>query len=165
MKKQLLTVSIVTMALAAQAQISFTEISANTIQGVQNGSIAVADVDGDNDQDLLVTGNTGTGNLSPAVSKLYTNDGSGVYTEVMGTPFPAIFESSVGFADIDGDNDQDLLMTGYTAPGGRTKLPSYIPTMALVYLQKLPETPLAGPLPVRSCSLIWMAIMTKMYCL
>jgi hypothetical protein len=30
----------------------------------------------------------------------------------MGTPFPGLQGSALAFADVDGDNDQDVLMTG-----------------------------------------------------
>ncbi len=76
------------------------------------GDIAFADVDGDNDQDVLITGYNS--DIIPNVnfSKLYTNDGLGNYTEITGTPFSGVFLSSIAFADIDGDNDQDVLITG-----------------------------------------------------
>ena len=82
-------------------------------EGVSSGSTAFADIDGDNDQDLLITGYTGT----VAVSKLYINDGSGAYSLVSGTPFLGAYYSSVAFADVDGDNDQDVLITGTDGTG------------------------------------------------
>ncbi|PCJ00451.1 MAG: hypothetical protein COB15_02785 [Flavobacteriales bacterium] len=87
----------------------FTEVIGTPFDGVNTGSIAFADVDGDNDQDVLITGRN---NSSTKVAKLYTNDGSGTFTEATGTPFEGVFGGSVAFADIDGDNDQDLLITG-----------------------------------------------------
>jgi hypothetical protein len=92
---------------------SFTEMTGTPFEDVSYGSIAFADVDGDDDKDLLITGSTvGLGRIS----KLYTNDGTGSFTEMTGTPFEGVRDSSIAFADVDGDNDQDVLITGYTSP-------------------------------------------------
>lgn len=85
----------------------FTE-KVNSFTAVTQGAVAFADIDGDNDQDVLITGISSSG----ASTKLYTNDGTGTFTEVVGTPFDNVSQSSVAFADIDGDNDQDVLITG-----------------------------------------------------
>lgn len=90
----------------------FTEVTGTPFQGVSHSSVAFADIDGDNDQDLLITGDTGTVNNGTLFSKLYTNNGSGQFTEVVGTPFEPAFYSSVAFADVDGDNDLDLFLSG-----------------------------------------------------
>lgn len=87
---------------------NFTEVTNTPFDGVEEGSVAFADVDGDNDQDVLITGRSDAGRIS----KLYLNDGTGTFTEVMGTPFDGVSFSSMAFADVDGDNDQDVLMTG-----------------------------------------------------
>ena len=34
------------------------------------------------------------------------------FTLVPGTPFTGVAQSSIAFADVDGDNDQDVLITG-----------------------------------------------------
>jgi hypothetical protein len=34
------------------------------------------------------------------------------FTEMTGTPFEGVAESSIAFADVDGDNDQDVLISG-----------------------------------------------------
>jgi hypothetical protein len=80
-------------------------------EGVSAGSIAFADVDGDGDPDVLITGEN---NSDIPTSTLYTNDGSGNFTEVTGTPFEGVFRSSIAFADVDGDGDPDVLITGLT---------------------------------------------------
>ena len=91
------------------------------------GSVAFADVDGDNDNDLLITGHyyytTPFSTSLHKVAKLYANDGSGNFVEVTGTPFEPISFSSIDFADIDGDNDLDLILTGTNISGsGEAKL-------------------------------------------
>ncbi len=88
---------------------SFTEMTGTPFEDVSYSSIAFADVDGDNDQDVLITGSTG---VLRRISKLYTNDGTGSFTEMTGTPFEGVRDSSIAFADVDGDNDQDVLITG-----------------------------------------------------
>ena len=88
----------------------FSEVMGTPFEEVAYGAIAFADVDGDDDQDVLITGTDG----SAGISTLYTNDGTGNFTEVMDTPFPGLMGSSMAFADVDGDNDQDVLISGGT---------------------------------------------------
>ncbi|MEQ8475756.1 MAG: FG-GAP-like repeat-containing protein [Fulvivirga sp.] len=98
----------------------FTEIMSTPFDGVEHGSIAFADIDGDLDQDLVITG---LNSSNVQISKLYTNDGNGVFTEIMSTPFEGVQNSSLSFADIDGDLDKDLLITGLNSLDERiTKL-------------------------------------------
>ncbi|MCD4732591.1 MAG: VCBS repeat-containing protein, partial [Bacteroidales bacterium] len=75
---------------------------------VDASSIAFADIDNDNDQDVLITGSSNAG----IIAKLYTNDGNGNFVEVTETPFVGVSNGSIAFADIDNDNDQDVLITG-----------------------------------------------------
>ena len=84
--------------------------------GIQRGSIAFSDVDGDNDDDVLITG---INSLAQRIAKLYTNNGSGSFTEVTGTPFEGVSIGSIAFSDVDGDNDQDVLITGGNSLGQR----------------------------------------------
>nr|WP_319510367.1 VCBS repeat-containing protein [uncultured Draconibacterium sp.] len=76
---------------------------------VENSSVAFADIDGDGDQDLMLTGNTEN---EGRISKLYTNDGTGHFILYDETTFIGVYESSIAFADIDGDGDQDLAISG-----------------------------------------------------
>jgi len=87
---------------------TFTEVTSSLLNEVAYSSIAFADVDNDNDQDLFIIG----ADLYGINSKLYINDGTGNFSEMMGTPFIEVWEGSVAFADVDGDNDQDILVTG-----------------------------------------------------
>ncbi|MDX2285806.1 MAG: T9SS type A sorting domain-containing protein [Bacteroidia bacterium] len=79
------------------------------LEGVSSSSVAFADVDGDRDSDLVITGVNTAG---AGVAKLYLNDGGGHFTEKMNTPFEGVWPGSIAFADIDGDGDSDLLITG-----------------------------------------------------
>jgi hypothetical protein len=87
---------------------SFTEVLLTPFEGVLASSIAFSDVDLDGDNDLLITGRS---NSDLYVTKLYTNNG-GSFSEVFGTPFEDVAFGSIAFSDIDGDNDQDILITG-----------------------------------------------------
>ena len=89
---------------------TFTEVMGTPFEGVEDSSVAFADVDGDNDEDLLITGQ---GTIYSGIAKLYRNDGTGNFTLVTGTPFVGLELGGIAFADVDGDNDQDVLFTGY----------------------------------------------------
>lgn len=89
---------------------TFTEVANTPFEGVYFSSVAFADVDGDDDQDVFITGTRIP--FKGIMSKLYTNDGAGNFTEAMGTPFDAVRRGATAFADMDGDNDLDLLITG-----------------------------------------------------
>ena len=90
---------------------------------VSRSAVAAADVDGDGDQDLLITGRN---DLDTLVAELYTNDGSGDFTLVLGTPFTGVHQSAVAFADIDGDGDQDVLIAGALENPGLFESASFI---------------------------------------
>ena len=61
---------------------TFSEVIGTPFEGATH-SADFADIDGDNDPDVLITS---VNNLGDVFVKLYTNDG-GVFTEVMDTPF------------------------------------------------------------------------------
>lgn len=74
--------------------------------------ISVGDIDNDGDQDVLISGEM----VGPKTA-LYINDGSGQFSELTNTPFPDIFASSNALADLDNDNDLDVLLIGSLAGG------------------------------------------------
>jgi len=90
----------------------FQESNTNSFVNVASSSIEFSDIDGDNDLDLLITGDAGFSSPSNNVSKLYSNDGSGNYTEILNTGISNVGYSSISFCDVDNDNDNDLFITG-----------------------------------------------------
>ena len=99
---------------------NFIELLGTPFDGVWIGSIAFSDVDGDEDPDVLITGDRSQEDL---ISKLYKNDGQGNFTELSGTSFDGVDNGSIAFTDVDGDNDPDVLITGRNSSSERiTKL-------------------------------------------
>jgi hypothetical protein len=79
--------------------------------GVYAGTVTWADYDGDGDLDLLVTGVTTTGAVGVPATRLYRNDGGGVFTSVP-HPFPDVYLGAVAWGDYDNDGDRDVVITG-----------------------------------------------------
>ncbi|MFD2826406.1 MBG domain-containing protein [Leeuwenhoekiella polynyae] len=88
---------------------TFEEDTTAPFEGVDQGSIAFADVDGDGSPDVLITGEDGSYQRS---AKLYTNNGSGTFTANTTAPFKGVLNSSIAFADVDGNGTPDVLITG-----------------------------------------------------
>ncbi len=89
----------------------FSLIDSTTFMGLEDATVDFEDIDGDNDLDVLITGKNNT----LKYTKLYKNNGLGVFTEMMNTPFLDLDKGVVAFGDIDGDDDLDLYISGDTA--------------------------------------------------
>ncbi len=80
-------------------------------------------MNGDGKQDFLLTGQSVTG---LGFSKLYKNvlleSGVRRLVEDMTVPLPGVYNSSVAWADYDGDGKQDFLLTGFSKNGPIAKL-------------------------------------------
>ena len=94
----------------------FTEMTGTPLDSVYNSSIAFSDVNGDGHNDVLITG---VNRSAERIAKLYTNDGTGTFTEMMGTPFDAVWFSSIAFSDVNGDGHEDVLITGENSSAER----------------------------------------------
>ena len=94
----------------------FSEDTNNNLIGVDEGSTATEDFDGDGDLDLLVTGFDNDGNI---ISKIYTNDGLGSFSQDTNNNLTGVSFSSVATGDFDGDNDIDLFLTGNGSRTGK----------------------------------------------
>jgi signal peptidase I len=95
---------------------NFSELMGTPFDGVNSSSIAFADVNGDGHEDVLITGQNSS---FASISKLYTNDGMGNFTELTGTPFDAVTFNSIAFADVNGDGHEDVLITGLNSSSER----------------------------------------------
>jgi hypothetical protein len=87
---------------------NFTLVSGTPFTGVYGASIVFSDVDNDGDNDVLITGHSG----SFFMARLYLNDGLGNFTLVNGTSFTGVEVGSIGSSDVDNDGDNDVLITG-----------------------------------------------------
>lgn len=79
--------------------------------GISDGDISLADIDGDNDKDLIINGKPGSSNY-PNVSELYLNNGSGAFSLKSSCEFDTPSYGKLDLADVDNDNDLDLFITG-----------------------------------------------------
>ncbi|WP_299125267.1 VCBS repeat-containing protein, partial [uncultured Tenacibaculum sp.] len=96
---------------------TFTELTTANLIGVNSGAVAWGDYDNDGDLDILLTGYTG----SLDISKIYTNN-NGTFTELASANLIGISYSSVAWGDYDNDGDLDILMSGYTGSTNVTKI-------------------------------------------
>ena len=89
------------------------------LQGSDTGDMEFADLDGDGDMDLISTGsgNMSDGTTHSALTTLYFNDGVGNFTAVNNHGIENIRASKIALADIDADDDLDLMISGQTHGG------------------------------------------------
>lgn len=82
--------------------VNFTEDTTHSIKSVRSrkGGVAKADIDGDGDLDFIVAG-TIVGFLP--YTGLFTNDGNGNFTEVIGTGLPYVTRAAFYFGEVDGE--------------------------------------------------------------
>lgn len=118
-------VQVVTKLYANNGSGVFTEVTGTPFAQVGFSSLLFTDIDNDGDQDVFVAGSLGTGNTN-LVTKLYQNNGAGVFTEVLGTPFPGVSSTNGGsfiaVADVDGNGTKDVVVSGYTTTQSITKV-------------------------------------------
>lgn len=85
-----------------------------TLGGVQFASLDWGDFDGDGDLDLAVGGEYHTGTAFRPVSRILVNEGAGGFVPA-DAGLPSLANSSVAWADYDGDGDLDLAISGFDA--------------------------------------------------
>jgi len=81
------------------------EQSEQELDGLAGDSVALGDIDGDGDLDVLLA----VGDWSGSDDKLWLNDGRGHLTD-SGLPLSPDFSSGVGLGDLDGDGDLDAFV-------------------------------------------------------
>lgn len=84
-------------------------VHSSGLMGIVNTSVTIGDVDGDDDMDVLMIGNDDAGTQK---SMLYFNDGAANFTETTDVYLEATGEGTVHMADLDGDGDLDIYLSG-----------------------------------------------------
>jgi predicted nucleotidyltransferase len=97
----------------------FTEQASIPFTGVWFGSVAWGDYDNDDDLDILLTGLTSDYNI---ISKVYRNDGNGIFTEQTSISLIGVFFSSVAWGDYNNDGNLDIVLTGNTSIGSSSEV-------------------------------------------
>jgi FG-GAP-like repeat len=90
---------------------NFTEITTSTFTNVGESQAIFKDLDNDGDLDLYFSGQPNSSSSS-IFTRIYTNNGSGVFTQVPNAGLPNIKWRGAAIADVDNDGDQDIVMTG-----------------------------------------------------
>ena len=107
----------ITHVYRGNASGSFQPVSAELL-GIYGGSVSTADIDGDGDEDLFITGLRTQEEIAAALYR--NNDGT---FESIPLPFEPLAMGDAEWADIDNDGDLDLALSGVTENGvPRTKI-------------------------------------------
>ncbi len=88
-------ISLMACSLTAQ---TFTELTGTPFQNVI-GPVAFADIDNDNDKDVMIG------------SELFRNNGEGIFDEGILFPINVLEIYAIAFADVDNDDDQDVMIS------------------------------------------------------
>lgn len=106
MKKTLLFIFTLVAFSSVRLNAQFTLTNLNL--PVQHSGVAVVDIDGDGDLDIIISGeDTSARNL-----QLYKNNGLGIFTPAS-SPFTPTTRTTFNWGDINQDGKLDLIMTGF----------------------------------------------------
>ncbi|MFC2138743.1 FG-GAP repeat domain-containing protein, partial [Bacteroidota bacterium] len=89
----------------------FTDQTIVTLYGVEYSSVAWGDYDNDGYIDILLTGESNTGEIS----KIYKNNGDYTFTEQTGISLEGVDYGSVAWGDYDNDGYLDIILTGWNS--------------------------------------------------
>jgi hypothetical protein len=97
---------------------NFSEIQNTSFKGLQYGNIKLADIDQDNDLDLVLFGKYETRNDTQYKIKFYVNDGLGNFSESQNADLPIANTTTNAYgytmlSDLDLDNDLDIIVTAF----------------------------------------------------
>jgi hypothetical protein len=90
----------------------FTLVSNPALPKFSSGGAAIADVDNDGDQDIIISTLTST---NVFVADVYKNNGTAVFTAQGSTAFTPVKFTSIAFIDIENDGDKDVIISGKDA--------------------------------------------------
>jgi hypothetical protein len=93
---------------------NFTEVEDTPFPNASAGLVYLEDLDGDGDLDLLFSGN---GFEIQEFTHYYLNDGAGVFTYIPNNGLPPHADTGMALADLDGDEDLDLILAVRDALG------------------------------------------------
>ncbi|MCK4747841.1 MAG: VCBS repeat-containing protein, partial [Bacteroidales bacterium] len=108
-------------------------------------SAAIWDYDNDGDLDIILLGNSDGGR----VTKIYMNEGNGIFTAQSSISLPGIQNGFVSFGDYDADGDPDILLAGSGESG---KISRIYKNNGDNSFNALPDSTLQG---VENCSGSW----------
>lgn len=74
-----------------------------------DSGVDIADVDGDGDNDLVITVKTNSGTF---IADVYLNDGNAVFTPSGDTAIGEVQFGAIAFIDVENDGDMDLIIAG-----------------------------------------------------
>ncbi len=94
---------------------TFTSLNTG-IAPAEQGEVTFAHINNDAFLDISLSGI----GASDRITKLYSNDGSGVFTEVTSVTLPGMNLGRIKWADYDNDSDYDFVLSGYNDEDGGT---------------------------------------------
>lgn len=109
------TLKVYLNSYAQTGTVSFTN-STNTFTnaGVETGEARFGDYDNDGDLDFAVTGSGNSSNIT----KVFRNDGTGLFTDLNSSLFTGVRQSNITWADLDNDQTLELIVDGNAATSG-----------------------------------------------
>ena len=113
----LLTGALTTRIFRNEGNGAFTDINAG-LTGVSAGSAEWGDFNNNGNLDILLTGAV---SHDVRTTKIYRNDGNGVFTDI-NAAFPGVSYGHATWGDYDNDGDLDFILTGYDGSNRIAKL-------------------------------------------
>ena len=95
---------------------NFTLLSGTAFSSVTYdfANVKFIDIDGDNDQDVLIVSSVFNGS---SASQLYRNDGGNTFTLMNNFPAVDMYSTAITVGDFHNDNDNDIIITGIQTSG------------------------------------------------